>query len=94
MIHLEGDWYIDLDPYCYVLQKFMGTDKKGNSVYRYQTYHGSLERAVKEYVNLAPFRVLTDKDMEFADAVKEIRKEYDRLSDLVERTLKYDSKQG
>ena len=92
MIHLEDDWYIELDPHCYILQKFMGEDKKGNPIYRNQTYHGTLERAITEYVKLAPYRVLTDKDVEFADAVKAIREEYDRLRELVERTLAYDSK--
>ncbi len=92
MIHLEDDWYIELDPNCFILQKFMGKDKKGNPIYRYQTYYATLEKAVFGYVNSAPYRVLVDKDVEFAEAVKLINEEYNRLHDIVERALTYDNK--
>lgn len=34
MIHVENDWYVDVDKYCYVLEKYNGTrlDKDGKEV--------------------------------------------------------------
>ncbi len=73
MIHIKGDWYVDVDERSYNLTKFAGTyiDKKGNECpsYTNTTYHRTLADALNQYVTYM-VRDALEPDMEIKDAVK------------------------
>ena len=56
MIHVENDWYVDVDKYCYILAKYNGTrlDKDGKEVevWTDQKYYATLKKALAGYFKI------------------------------------------
>ena len=74
MIHVENDWYVDVDKYCYVLAKYNGTrlDKDGKEVevWTDQKYYATLKKALAGYFKIKTKELLSQKDYEIWDAIK------------------------
>lgn len=90
MIHVEGDWYIDVDNNCFTLGKrYESTDKKGNKVYVLSkcTYHRDLKQAVYAYFDVKEKEVLKGKDLEIVDALKIVADTYLKLSEMLEQVF-------
>ncbi len=90
MIHIEGDWYIDVDSTCYTLGKRTeSVDKKGNKVYVLNkcTYHRDLKQAVYAYFDVKEKEVLKGKDLEIVDALKIVADTYSKLSEMLEQVF-------
>ena len=91
MIHVEGDWYIDVDNNCFTLGKrYESTDKKGNPTYvlRNCTYHSDLKKAVYAYFEVKEKEVLIGRDIEITDALKIVAMTYSKLSEMLEKVFK------
>lgn len=91
MIHVEGDWYIDVDANCYTLGKrYESVDKNGNPTYvlRNCTYHGDLKKAVYAYFDVKEKEVLIGKNIEITDALKLVAMTYSKLSEMLEQVFK------
>ena len=73
MIHIKGDWYIDVDERSYNLMKFAGTynDKNGKECNSYTniTYHSTLAAALNQYA-VYVVRDALEPDMEIKEAVQ------------------------
>lgn len=73
MIHIKGDWYIDVDERTYNLTKFMGTyqDKDGKEckTFANTTYHRTLAEALQKYMTYV-VRDALEPDMEIKEAVQ------------------------
>ncbi len=77
MIHIKGDWYIDVDEWSYNLTRYAGkyTDKNGEEreSYTNTTYHRTLADALNQYVTYAVRDALKDKDLDIKDAIDILR---------------------
>ena len=82
MIHIDGDWYIDIDDYTYNLQQYAGTtvdkDGKERTVWKNISYHSSLANALYHY-EIRMIRESLKPDMELDEAIKHIDNQFNEL---------------
>lgn len=83
MIHVKGDWYIEIDERTYNLMQFSGTyvDKDGRvcSSYKNTTYHATLEQALNQYIRYAVRDALSQEDLEIKDAIRVLHDEVEKI---------------
>ncbi|MBR3360677.1 MAG: hypothetical protein IKG39_05035 [Lachnospiraceae bacterium] len=90
MIHIEKDWYIRQDGYKnYTLGRLRKRTEKGKQreILIDCTYHASLCNAVITYIEISSENVLENKNIELLDAFAALRKDYDRLIQLVKERV-------
>lgn len=94
MIHIEKDWYIDSDKYCYVLGRYLGKkeskDGKEVEVWADQKYYATLKKALAGYYRIKTKELLSEKDLEIYDAIKMLEKELNKIETLLINILKDD----
>ena len=91
MIHIDKDWYIEVEDGCFTLQKYARTytDKQGveRNEYTNQRYYATLKQAVLAYYKAQTVEVLRERDLELADALNELTDAYksieNRLSEII-----------
>lgn len=94
MIAITDGYYIDVSgDGCYTVMKFTGTtaDKETGMekpVYRPQGYFGSLENALRHCLKLIKAERLRDGCVELEKALKIIRQENKKFSDLLKKCMK------
>lgn len=91
MIHIIGDWYIDVDQYSYTLEQYAGTsvDKDGveRKNYKNQTYHATFEKALKHFGREILTEKLSEKDMELSEAIEIVKKCNEQIKFEIERLM-------
>lgn len=91
MIHIIGDWYIDVDQYSYTLEEYAGTsvDKDGveRKNYKNQTYHATLEKALKHFGRVILTEKLSEKDMELSEAIEIVKDCNERMHAEITRLM-------
>lgn len=91
MIHITGDWYIDIDEHSYNLQQYAGetVDKDGKLRKNWKniTYHGSLDLALMQFQKNQIRNALAEKDMELAEAIEVVQTFNYMLKDSVEKLM-------
>lgn len=91
MIHVKDDWYIDIDQYSYTLEQFVVTyvDKDGveRNSFKNQTYHATLEKALKHFSEEVIREKLSEEYMELKDAITVVRECRKSINEAVERLL-------
>ena len=89
MIHIKGDYYIDADPYQFILVKDEGkVDKRGIKIRDTIGYYPTFAQAVKGYCKMAQRQDIIDKpDRELVEAFfdfETIVRELDELLNKIE----------
>ena len=96
MIHIDGDWYIEVEEDCYTLKRLCGTrkDKKGNEVADYDshTYHATLINTVRAYLRKKTAETLRGGEWELTEALKRLTEEFERVDDRLKEILHEDIK--
>ena len=91
MIHIDKDWYVDVDQYSYTLEQYTGdsVDKDGvvRHNYKNQTYHATLDKALKQYCREVIKGKLAERDMELKEAIELIKDLSANVDETVERIL-------
>lgn len=92
MIHIVGDWYIEIDEHSYNLQQYAGEtvdkDGKRRKNWKSVTYHGTLEQALIQFQQNQVRDALAEKDMEIAEAIEVVQTFNYLLKHTVETVLK------
>lgn len=91
MIHITGDWYVDVDQYSYILEEYTGsyTDKDGieRKNYKNVTYHATLDKALIQFQKEQIKAALSEKDMELAEAIEIVQTFNYMLKHTIETVL-------
>lgn len=80
----ENELYIDADENQYTVKRYLGTDKDGEIVWRYLSYHQTLKEALKSIIRHKQYQVIMDGDFTLAQALEEFKKIDDEFSSLLE----------
>ena len=85
MFHIENDWYIDADDYCYTLmRKTDSVDKNGATIYRDLRYYPTIGAALKGYAEMRLRKITAEKDAELSQGLQYLIKEVDRIGSVVD----------
>jgi len=97
MIHIEKDWYIEPDKYCYVLGRYLGKRMDKNNkevdVWSDQKYYATLKKALAGYFKIKTKELLSQKDYEIWGAVKMLEKEMNTLEEKLNNILKEETEE-
>ena len=93
LIHIEGDYYIRPDDYCYALVKrYISTNKKtGEQTEAFDalTYHGSIAGCIQAYIRkFIQDNIGVAPNMELWEAMDMIRNAAERTDSLIETATK------
>lgn len=98
MIHIKGDWFIDIDEHSYNLQQYAGEvidkDGKQRKSWKNVTYHGTLEQALIQFQKNQIHDALAEKDMELAEAIDVVQTFNYMLKSSVEKVLAAERKKN
>ena len=88
MIHIKDDYYIDADPYQFILKRDQHkTDKEGRPMFDLVSYHQTFAQAVKSYCRMAQRQDIMDKpDRELCDAFFDFENLVRELEELLNST--------
>lgn len=88
MIHIKGDYYIDADPYQFILKRDMHkVDKDGRAMFDFISYHATFAQAVKGYCKMAQRQDIIDKpDRELVEAFFDFETIVRELEELLNKT--------
>ena len=85
MFHIENDWYLDADDYCYTLmRKTDSTDKNGNTIYKDLRYYPTIGAALKGYAEMKLRKITAEKDAELSQGLQALTKEVDRIQSVMD----------
>ena len=91
MIELIRDYYIDLDPNCYVLKRrAVGTNKKGETVETDKTigYYGSVAKAIEGAKNHCQHEKLSEDKFTLTEAIRVIETLNNEFIEILKQNVK------
>lgn len=85
VIHVVGNYYIENDPYQWIVYESSGkADKKGETIREKTTYHSSFENALVNIRNRIIKDKLKGKYMELDEAIKIVKAESKKFMKVVD----------
>lgn len=88
MVHVTGEYYLDIDEKCVSLMVPAGTNKKtGKEEYRAIGYYSSIESAIEACIKRKIAVRLSDGDHTLGEALNIIRDEQKQTRELIRKAM-------